>query len=482
MGYIESQALLLGNYVRGDDEKARMMRRAMVRWLCLAQVLVFRDISVRVRKRFPTLDCVVKAGYMLEKEKTKYEQIALNYDKYWVPINWTFTLVFEARRAGMITSDVQTNKLCDAIKTFQTNLQTLCNYDWVPLPLVYPQTIFFAVYVFFLLALVSRQYIVTERETDSKSRIDMYVPWMTMIQFVFYVGWAKCTAAMLNPMGEDDDDFECNFLLDKNLATCLSIVDDTHDDVPPIKPDRFWLSKEVEAFYPSTAPGDHPLVGSAVGVTFPHSDKDIRMVVRPSISHLRTEDTLFQRASRRASALLKRHSAMAGLVGTRSKSIDHAQLVERLAAIQERQECTPNPAECVLMRKISLHPDFAPNITETLRNFESSPELHAHYVGRSTEGNTVSRIDIGDCSPAQPSYQPEILDFSQSMGNPESGKFRKLLHRDNRRVRIKRSEPTLRFARSLPLGLSTTTETGNRPSQNESPPKIRRRPSMYARF
>lgn len=41
---------------------------------------------------------------------------------------------------------------------------------------------------------------------------------MTILQFIFYMGWLKVAEAMLNPFGEDDDDFECNFLLDKNLT------------------------------------------------------------------------------------------------------------------------------------------------------------------------------------------------------------------------------------------------------------------------
>lgn len=39
-----------------------MCRRTIVRNACLAQCLVLRDISVRIRKRFPTMNSLVEAG------------------------------------------------------------------------------------------------------------------------------------------------------------------------------------------------------------------------------------------------------------------------------------------------------------------------------------------------------------------------------------------------------------------------------------
>ncbi|VDK25604.1 unnamed protein product, partial [Anisakis simplex] len=87
----------------------------------------------------------------------------------------------------------------------------------------------------FAVCLISRQFIVSGRTLPTKSEIDIVVPVVTMVQFVFYVGWMKAAEVLLNPMGDDDDDFECNFLLDKNLATSLSIVDETHDDAPPVQ-------------------------------------------------------------------------------------------------------------------------------------------------------------------------------------------------------------------------------------------------------
>lgn len=44
---------------------------------------------------------------------------------------------------------------------------------------------------------------------------------MTMVEFLFYVGWMKVAMNLLNSFGEDDDDLECNFFIDKNLAVCF---------------------------------------------------------------------------------------------------------------------------------------------------------------------------------------------------------------------------------------------------------------------
>ncbi|EFO99682.1 hypothetical protein CRE_29220 [Caenorhabditis remanei] len=111
------------------------------------------------------------------------------------------------------------NRRFQNIKEFRQSMEMLTKYDWVPIPIAYPQVAFLAVRVYFIICLISRQYLLSAPQTEVQS----IVPIMTILQFVFFVGWMKAAEALLNPLGEDDDDFECNWLIDRNMSTGIEI-------------------------------------------------------------------------------------------------------------------------------------------------------------------------------------------------------------------------------------------------------------------
>ncbi|EYC18537.1 hypothetical protein Y032_0027g1574 [Ancylostoma ceylanicum] len=272
IGWVDNTALVISTYLRGNDEKSRMMRRNVVRYMVLTQVLIFRDISMQVRRRLPTLDTIVAAGFMTEAERDKYSVYnnklkEIKCNPHFLPIQWCYAILFEARTSGKLSCDLMLNEIVKHIGEFRRGLAQLANFDWVPIPLVYPQVVFLAVRSYFFLCLIARQSVLIDGEPPKdENMLYPMVPFaMTALQYIFYVGWMKVAESLMNPLGEDDDDFECNYLIDRNLRVGLTIVDDCYGDLPLQQKDNFWGADAIEPLYSaeSAVKAVYPQIGSA---------------------------------------------------------------------------------------------------------------------------------------------------------------------------------------------------------------------------
>ncbi|CAJ0603932.1 unnamed protein product [Cylicocyclus nassatus] len=337
MGWIENLALTVANLLRSNTAEARQMRRNIVRYCVLSQVLVFRDLSLKVRRRFPNLDSVVTAGFLHENELQSLTEIRIVYNKYWVPINWALNTCVKALEKGYFETPYAMIVVQTEIKTFRTALAMLCNFDWVPVPIAYPQVVFLAVRSYFIICLISRQFVLGE-EPMFRSIIDLYVPFMTVLEFIFVVGWMKVAEALLNPLGEDDDDFECNFLIDKNIATGLMIVDNQYGFCPEPAPDCF-SDPDYKPLYSEDSHlhgADHALVGSAENYDFTKGE-EVKMVSK------RPEDFPLSAESYETTPKFLRKLSSA--LSNRSRSSSMANRVDlEKEENNVRKQSQPNPA------------------------------------------------------------------------------------------------------------------------------------------
>jgi len=48
--------------IDGADEQSRLIRRTLMRYLTLGSLIVFQATSVRIKKRFPTMEHLIEAG------------------------------------------------------------------------------------------------------------------------------------------------------------------------------------------------------------------------------------------------------------------------------------------------------------------------------------------------------------------------------------------------------------------------------------
>ncbi|KIH47278.1 Bestrophin [Ancylostoma duodenale] len=185
---------------------------------------------------------------MTEKELKDYDAVSSPHAKYWLPVQWLLSLITLARDEGRIHGEVIYVSLLDRMADYRSKLINLVLFDWVPVPLVYTQVVHLAVYSYFGLALFGRQLL--EREGVKKSASSHTV-----------------AEVLLNPLGEDDDDFECNWIIDRNMQVGFS-VEECYDNYPPVDRDAFWQIPNPEPLYTAQSAMRHanPQVGSCVNM------------------------------------------------------------------------------------------------------------------------------------------------------------------------------------------------------------------------
>ncbi|XP_011897478.1 PREDICTED: bestrophin-1 isoform X4 [Cercocebus atys] len=193
---------LVSGFVEGKDEQGRLLRRTLIRYANLGNVLILRSVSTAVYKRFPSAQHLVQAGFMTPAEHKQLEKLSLPHNMFWVPWVWFANLSMKAWLGGRIRDPIL--------------LQSLLN--------------------------VAEQ--------------------------------------LINPFGEDDDDFETNWIVDRNLQVSLLAVDEMHQDLPRMEPDMYW--NEPEPHPPYTAASAQFRRASFMGSTFNISLNKEEMEFQPN--------------------------------------------------------------------------------------------------------------------------------------------------------------------------------------------------------
>ncbi|KAA0200337.1 hypothetical protein HAZT_HAZT008913 [Hyalella azteca] len=200
---------------------------------------------------------VVPPGLLTEQELMIFEILnAKNTNpKYWLPLVWAGAIVAKARKQGRIRDDFAQKTIMDEINNFRKNCLLLLTYDSISVPLVYTQVVTLAVYTFAICTIMGRQFLDPSRGLKGNS-VDMYVPTFTILQFFFYMGWLKVAESLINPFGEDDDDFDTNYLVDRNVQGAYVIVDEMHEEHPELIKDMYF-EDGVPAALPYTIASEH---------------------------------------------------------------------------------------------------------------------------------------------------------------------------------------------------------------------------------
>ncbi|KAJ9585888.1 hypothetical protein L9F63_020451, partial [Diploptera punctata] len=99
---------------------------------------------------------------------------------------------------------------------------------------------------------MGRQFVYTQNNEFP----DIFFPVFTVLQFCFYIGWLKVAEVLINPFGEDDDDIELNWLIDRHVKAAYMIVDEMHEEHPELLKDQYW-EEVVPKELPYTVASEH---------------------------------------------------------------------------------------------------------------------------------------------------------------------------------------------------------------------------------
>ncbi|GMT23864.1 hypothetical protein PFISCL1PPCAC_15161, partial [Pristionchus fissidentatus] len=225
-------AHMLNTFMRRQKLSAKReakLRNTFARHLRLAYILIFRDISMTTRKRAPTLEGLVKAGMISEKELQMLHSGRISEEacKYWIPLQWIIVRIREMRatsKKDSLMSDYESVEFFQEIATLRGNLGDLLSFDWVPMPIAFMQIITAAVYITMMLTVFTVQ----DGVIDYDGNVDYLKGSWTIIslstQLLLYLGWMKSVHVIINPFGEDDDDFEMEWLLDHHTGVLNTLL------------------------------------------------------------------------------------------------------------------------------------------------------------------------------------------------------------------------------------------------------------------
>merc|ERR1711963_710263 len=174
---------------------------------------------------------------------------------WWLPIKWSISIMRESFAEGRMATAPSYVSIVNAISNYRKSLTGVVTYGHVTVPLVYTQVVHLAVYFYFAVSLLGRQWIQVHKKvekvpeniverfwgaTTDPEELDLYFPIFLTFEFLFYMGWLKVASALYNPFGDDDDDFAVMDKMNRHIKVCMRIVEEDDDGIPEVMDDDFW--------------------------------------------------------------------------------------------------------------------------------------------------------------------------------------------------------------------------------------------------
>jgi predicted membrane chloride channel (bestrophin family) len=278
-------------------EKHLNTRITIARWSSLMSAIAWSGISERTLKRFPTHRHLVQSKLMTEEEYDIFSNTEGPHGKWFVPIFWITNLVKKQHKEGHIDS-VKLDMIMKHIFSFRDGFAMLYVYDWIKIPLVYTQVVAIATYGYFVICLLGRQPKIDEKSMQKE--ITIMFPIFTTFQMLFYVGWLKVGQFLMNPFGTDDDDFELNYIIDRNTYVANMMAGELTDQLPTT------VNGELDVIIPHTRASFkiHDIIPKSHLADYKFSTQEMQLITVEELEE--TDEPVQHKESRQRLGMLMR--------------------------------------------------------------------------------------------------------------------------------------------------------------------------------
>ncbi|KJH51881.1 Bestrophin [Dictyocaulus viviparus] len=262
---------------------ARAVRHSIYRYLLLAYILLLRDVSISVKKQFPTYKHLID-GKLLTKEELEVldsANINANYCRYWIPLLWTSQILKKYYRPRNkkgtkergVMDEEHYGKFVREVCRIRGMLGDILSYDWIPIPLASTQTTTFAVYCYLVVDCILQHSPICLHEDLNITALSTRFTFSLLLNTV-YLGWLKCSQVILNPFGLDDDDYEAGSLIDMYQRSLAGILTRPESTLPIEKSIHYRLPHTVGSALVCGS-SETSLVGSMANKTMPSFGQEI---------------------------------------------------------------------------------------------------------------------------------------------------------------------------------------------------------------
>lgn len=188
-------------------ERGRVLRATIARYILATCFIVCHSISAKFARVYPgaPLDTMVRLGFLTPEEALTIEKRkdCLPYlsELHFIPTVWAQYVARQAYKEGQIIGADES-----------TGDQGMLFTVYLPFPIMLCQVVTILTHSYIIVTIFAQQ-----DNAQAKGEMSFHFPFFTCLDTLCYLGALRVGQTFLNPLGDEDDDYEIVAFFNRNL-------------------------------------------------------------------------------------------------------------------------------------------------------------------------------------------------------------------------------------------------------------------------